>query len=188
MRLLLIAVAALFLVGCSAKIVPGKVHEKTIKATAEMSPEPQAPAPVSTVELKKQTTTSVQKQSQERNLTEERTPAEEEVTQKEKKPRFPRSKLLTSSPYKVTMKTKKFSFSDTGFMNIYDNLINLQVFSMGKAVLDMRVSLKDDEICTGKLCNTKHGFNQTFLTGAYPDTLIENVLQRKPIMGGKNLK
>jgi len=112
----------------------------------------------------------------------------EEETEKQKTSRFAHSELITSNPYKVTMKTKKFAFSDTGFMNIYDNLINLQVFSMGKVVLDLTVSLNEDDICVGALCNTKHGFNQTFLSGSYPDTLVENILRSKPILGGKNLK
>ena len=184
MRILFTTIMALFLVGCSAKIVPGKVEEQTIKATPEMAQEPQED------KLKTEISQKVESMPKrvEQNTTKETEILAEEMPEEEKKPRFPRSELITSDPYKITMKTKKFAFFDTGFMNLYDNLINLQVFSMGKVVLDMTVSLNDDEICVDSLCNTKHGFNQTFLTGEYPDTLVENILQGKPIMGGKNLK
>ena len=189
MRMLFTVVVALFLAGCAAKIVPGKVSETTIKATPDMAMEPQPEEIKADVYQNVESVPETGEQAVEQSATQESELSQEDnVTAEEEKPRFPRSELIKSIPSKVTMKTKKFAFSDTGFMNLYDNMINLQVFSMGKAVLDMTVSLNDDEICVGSLCNTKHGFNQTFLTGEYPDTLVENILQSKPIMGGKNLK
>ncbi len=101
----------------------------------------------------------------------------EEVIEEQKK----------STSYKVTMKTKKFAFSDTGFLVKYENSMHLNVLAMGKSVLDMKIKKNEDDICVGSLCNTKHGFNQSFLVGSYPDGFIENVLQKKPIFGGKHL-
>ncbi len=92
-----------------------------------------------------------------------------------------------SKSYKVTMKTKKFAFSDTGFLVKTSDMLHLNVLAMGSPVLDLKVK-KTDDICVGSLCNTKHGFNQSFLVGDYPDDMIENVLASKPIFGGKNLK
>jgi len=185
MRVILPIFLVFFLFGCAGKIVPGKVYEK---ATPQMSQEP-LPVPEKITQKKELIPEEVIPQDQ--NVTTPMETVEETAILEEEeveKPRFPRSELIVSNPYKVTMKTKKFAFSDTGFLNRYDNLINLQVFSMGKVVLDLTVYLNDDEICVGSLCNTKHGFNQTFLTGAYPDDLVEKVLQSKPIMGGKNFK
>jgi hypothetical protein len=91
-----------------------------------------------------------------------------------------------STSYKVSMKTKKFSFSDTGFLVKYSDKIRLNVLAMGKPVLDLKI-MHSDDICVGSLCNSKHGFNQSFLVGEYPDTLIENVLNKRPIFNGKNL-
>jgi|GEM_PF-695110 len=210
MRSVLTVFIALLMVGCSGKIVPGKSSRKTTtgvseKVTAKEYAKQNLPAAktgkkesLESVKkealaiVKQKPRKEIQKVAESNATAAPEIVAEEEIVEEaveEKKPsRFAHSELITSNPYKVTMKTKKFAFSDTGFMNIYDNLINLQVFSMGKVVLDMTVSLKEDDICVGKLCNTKHGFNQTFLTGAYPDTLVENILQSKPILGGKNLK
>jgi hypothetical protein len=92
-----------------------------------------------------------------------------------------------SISYKVTMKTKKFAFSDTGFLVKYANSLHLNVLAMGKSVLDLKIKKDEDDICVGSLCNTKHGFNQSFLVESYPDSFIENVLQRKPIFNGKHL-
>ncbi len=91
-----------------------------------------------------------------------------------------------SKSYKITMKTKKFAFSDTGFLVKSDDMIRLNVLAMGNPVLDLKVKQSDD-VCVGSLCNTKLGFNQSFLSGEYPESLIENVLNKKPIFDGKNL-
>jgi hypothetical protein len=58
---------------------------------------------------------------------------------------------------------------------------------MGKSVLDLKVKKDEDDVCVGSLCNTKHGFNQSFLDGRYPDEFIENILLKKPIFNGKHL-
>ena len=103
---------------------------------------------------------------------------EEEVIEEQK----------NSKSYKVTMKTKKFAFSDTGFLVKYTNSLNLNVLAMGKSVLDLKVKQNEDDVCVGSLCNTKHGFNQSFLDGRYPDSFIQNILLKKPIFGGRGLK
>ncbi len=179
------------LAGCAVKIAPGHVKTETVqKATPEMTKEPE---PIVHEEVTEAVSAPELQADEDENVSETVPPegeaaVEEEEKEEVQKPRFARSKMIQSVPYRVTMKTKKFAFSDTGFLNRYDNLINLQIFTMGKLTLDMVVRLNDDEICVGSLCNTKHGFNQTFLNGAYPDTLVENVLQSKPILKGKNLK
>ena len=90
--------------------------------------------------------------------------------------------------YLITIKTKRFAFSDTGFL-IYDpDRILLQIFTAGKPVLEMKVSTDEDNICVQKLCKYKHGFNRYYLSPDYPDTLIEHVLQRQPIMHAVGLK
>ena len=193
MRILTSICIALLFAGCAGKIVPGKAPKSTLQKEASTR-HTKVQKQLQTAEPKKSSgkvKRPVTKSVLERKVTQtQEVPAEveKENYEERKTPRFTNAKLISSQPYKVTMKTKKFAFSDTGFMNVYDKLINLQVFSMGKAVLDMTISLTEDEICVDSLCNTKHGFNQTFLTGVYPDTLVENVLRSRPIFGGKNLK
>jgi len=104
-------------------------------------------------------------------------PIHEEVIEEQKK----------STSYKVTMKTKKFAFSDTGFLVNYDDSLNLNVLAMGKNVLDLKVKKDEDDVCVGSLCNTKHGFNQSFLDARYPDDFIQNILLKKPIFNSRGI-
>ncbi len=92
-----------------------------------------------------------------------------------------------SKSFVVTFKTKKFSFSDTGFLRNNGGKTLLQVFAVGRPLLDLKI-LRSDDICVGSICNTKHGFNQSYLVGEYPDELINNVLNSRPIFRGKNMK
>ncbi len=188
-----IAAIVLLFGGCASKIVPGHARQKAEHISLESLEKESKKAEIKTSSVKIQEATQLNA-TLESNATqptvreiETLKEVEEEIDQKPKN-RFPRSEFISSHPYKITLRTKKFAFSDTGFLNKYDNLLNLEVFTMGKLALDLRVSLDEDDICVDQLCNTKEGFNQTFLSASYPDDLIQKVLQRKPIFGGKNLK
>ncbi len=92
-----------------------------------------------------------------------------------------------SKSYATTFKTKKFAFSDAGFLKSENGKTYLQIFSAGKPLMKLKI-LRSDDICVNQLCNTKHGFNQSYLSGAYPDNLLENVLHARPIFNSQNLK
>ena len=92
-----------------------------------------------------------------------------------------------SKSYVTTFKTKKFAFSDAGFLKSQDGRTDLQIFAAGKPLMKLKI-LPSDDICVNQLCNTKHGFNQSYLSGAYPDNLLENVLHARPIFNSQNLK
>ncbi len=92
-----------------------------------------------------------------------------------------------SKSYVTTFKTKKFAFSDAGFLKSRNGRTDLQIFAVGKPLMKLKI-LPSDDICVNQLCNTKHGFNQSYLSGAYPDNLLENVLHARPIFNSQNLK
>jgi len=85
------------------------------------------------------------------------------------------------------MKTKKFAFSDSGFYKNNENKITIQAYSSGVGVGELKFYKNKDMICVGKLCNTKKWFKDNFLSSDYTDNLIVNVLDKKPILDGKNL-
>ena len=88
---------------------------------------------------------------------------------------------------KITMKTKKFAFSDTGFYKSDEKLIQIQAYSTGVAVADMKFYKNSDSVCVGYKCTNRKYFNDNFLSKYYPNKLIVNILSAKPIMEAKNL-
>ncbi len=90
-----------------------------------------------------------------------------------------------SRAYVTTLKTKKFSFSDAGFMRNENGVIDLQILALGKPLLKLKIS---DDICVDHHCRTKQEFNANYLSPDYPYDLINNVLTSQPIFSGENMK
>lgn len=94
----------------------------------------------------------------------------------------------TTKSYQVTMKTKKFAFSDAGFFIEDENMIQVQVYSSGMIIGSLKFSKNEDNVCVKSLCNTRKWFNENFLSLYYPETTILKILKSQPIMDRKNLK
>ncbi len=90
-----------------------------------------------------------------------------------------------SKSYVTTLKTKKFSFSDAGFMKNENGIIDLQILALGKPLLKLKIS---EDVCVDHFCRTKQEFNANYLSADYPYELINNVLSSQPIFGGENMK
>ena len=86
--------------------------------------------------------------------------------------------IKKSESYIVAIKMKNLRFNDMGFLKYGDNYIELQLFDLSSLVLDMKIS---DNICINSHCFSKKEFNERFLSPFYPDTLLENVLNKKPV-------
>ena len=90
-----------------------------------------------------------------------------------------------SQSYVTTLKTKKFSFSDAGFMQEENGVIDLQILTAGKPLVTLKIS---SDVCVDHHCISKEEFNHDYLSSSYPADLINNVLTRKPIFDGRNLR
>ena len=90
-----------------------------------------------------------------------------------------------SKSYVTTLKTRKFAFSDTGFMKNENGIIDLQILALGKPLLKLKIS---DDVCVDHHCRTKQEFNTNYLSADYPYDLINNVLTSQPIFSGENMK
>ncbi len=86
--------------------------------------------------------------------------------------------IKKSESYMVVIKMKNLRFSDAGFLKYGDNYTELQLFDVSAPVLDIKIS---DDICVNSHCFGKKEFNARFLSPFYPETLLENVLNKKPI-------
>jgi len=85
----------------------------------------------------------------------------------------------------VVIKMKNLRFNDTGFLKYGDDYTELQLFDVSTPVLDIKIS---DDICINSHCFGKKEFNARFLSPLYPETLLENILNKKPIFEKTGLK
>jgi hypothetical protein len=99
-----------------------------------------------------------------------------------------KKKTTTTKSCQVTMKTKKFAFSDSGFLKETRDKIKLQLYATGITMGEIVVYKDENKICFKRVCNTKKWFNDNFLSNYYPKNTIMQILQSKPIMDRKNLK
>jgi hypothetical protein len=91
----------------------------------------------------------------------------------------------TSDSYVATLKTKQFSFSDAAFMRDEMGVLELQILTAGKPLLNLKIA---EDVCVDHNCITKMEFNDKYLNHYYPPNLIDNVLRGEPIFDGRNLK
>ena len=93
-------------------------------------------------------------------------------------------KNIKSKTYLVTFKFANIKFSDVGFLNTAKNYTNIQVFSAGTPLIDLKI---ESEICVDYFCMVKSDFNKEYLSFSYPDEIMPNILNAKPIFDSKNL-
>ncbi len=96
-----------------------------------------------------------------------------------------KNRNIKSKTYLITIKTKNLKFSDIGFLNKNRDYLNLQIFSAGNLIFNIEIYTK---ICVNKNCFSKRDFTNLYLAKVYPQTLFENVLQKKPILESRNLE
>ena len=81
----------------------------------------------------------------------------------------------------IVFKTKKTRFSGTGFYKDTPEYVQLQIYSTGVALANLKFYKNKDLICEGIKCNKRRWFTDNFLAKEYPDDLIINVMTKKPI-------
>lgn len=78
----------------------------------------------------------------------------------------------------ILMKTPQMKFYDKGFINIYPTFTQVQIFSAGSAVLDMKIY--KDRICSSTFeCMGLRAFNKKYLHFSYDDSFLKNLFDRK---------
>lgn len=85
----------------------------------------------------------------------------------------------------VTIKTPTFKFSDLGYIRQSGEEIELELFVSGQVIDKFEI---DTLICTSRGCMRKSTFNENYLSPYYPDTILKDILERKPIYNGENLE
>ena len=85
----------------------------------------------------------------------------------------------------IIIKSPKIKFADIGYLRSSDKKIELELYIAGKCIESITVN---HLICTNEGCMTKRGFNEDYLSGAYPDDTLQNILLARAIYDGKNIQ
>ena len=85
----------------------------------------------------------------------------------------------------LTLKTPKIKFSDIAYLRHTDDALELELFVAGHVFKKITI---DHLICvSNEGCMTKQGFNDEYLSSAYPPNILQNVLLGHKIFEGENL-
>ncbi len=92
----------------------------------------------------------------------------------------PQSKLIVA-----IIKSPKLSLSATGFLKRKKEGAELDLYASGQTLGKLVVAKR---ICFRGGCMEAGKFVHTYLSPAYPKTILKNILLARPIFGGKNLR
>ncbi|MBA1433586.1 MAG: hypothetical protein FAF04_08375 [Epsilonproteobacteria bacterium] len=86
----------------------------------------------------------------------------------------------------VTIKTKKFRFSDLGYLRHSDDALQLELFMAGQVI--KRIEINHLVCVSDEGCIDKKTFNAECLSANYPESILQNILLGKEIFSGRNLQ
>ena len=77
----------------------------------------------------------------------------------------------------ILMKTPKLKFYDSGFISKYDNFTQIQIYSAGKTVLELK--LFKDRVCKSSFeCQSNKSFNKEYLSESYEDDFLKSLFDK----------
>jgi hypothetical protein len=80
----------------------------------------------------------------------------------------------------IIFKTPNIKFYDKGFITKYEDKIHLQIFNVGRLVLDLKIY--KDEVCQGTLqCINSKEFNSQYFHKSYKDDFLYNLFSQNKI-------
>ena len=87
---------------------------------------------------------------------------------------------IKTSSATILFKTPLIKFYDKGFIQKYDNYINLNILNAGVSVLNLKIY--KDEICQATFeCITSAEFNKKYLDSLYKDDFLYKLFSNKKI-------
>ena len=82
--------------------------------------------------------------------------------------------VIHSTSATILIKTPTMKFYDKGFISKFDNYTQVQIYSAGKTILDMKIY--KDRVCTSTFeCEGIKEFNKKYLSSSYEDDFLETV-------------
>lgn len=77
-----------------------------------------------------------------------------------------------------TMKSKFMKFSDVCYVSSDSFSTTLEIYNAGQAVDKIEIG---SQICNKNGCMSKAKFNKMFFSSSYPNNILDNIIQGKPI-------
>ena len=78
----------------------------------------------------------------------------------------------------ILFKTPQMKFYDKGFIYKFKDFTQVQIFTAGTAILDMKIY--EDKICRSTFkCQDLKTFNKENLSSTYPDNFLKELFERK---------
>jgi|TARA_R110002033_G_scaffold9971_4_gene32783 hypothetical protein len=82
--------------------------------------------------------------------------------------------VINSTSATILIKTPVMKFYDKGFISKFENYTQVQIYSVGKTVLDMKIY--KDRVCTSTFeCESLKEFNKKYLSSSYEDSFLESI-------------
>ena len=82
--------------------------------------------------------------------------------------------VINSSSATILIKTPAMKFYDKGFISKYENYTQVQIYSAGKTVLDLKIY--EDRICQSTFeCETLEEFNKKYLHFSYKRDFLKSI-------------
>jgi hypothetical protein len=96
-----------------------------------------------------------------------------------------KEQVYVSKSLHVSIKSKKITLNETGFLTLKEHSKNLQIFAFANPLLDLHV--KSEDVCEGLQCMDKKRFNEDFFGYAHYKDLIDDILDFAPLYEKKNI-
>jgi len=85
--------------------------------------------------------------------------------------------MIASNSATILFKTPKLKFHDKGFIYKFEDYIQVQVFSAGVAIFDVKIY--DNKICQSTFkCQSLDTFNKENLSSTYSKNFLKELFQR----------
>ena len=88
-----------------------------------------------------------------------------------------------TQPKKLIIKSPLIKFADLAYIRHSERAIELELFVAGQSIKKIAIN---HLICVDEGCMSKDGFNEEYLSPAYPSNILQNILLGKPIYKAKN--
>lgn len=85
----------------------------------------------------------------------------------------------------IVFKTPSLRYADQGFVQEGGKSVRVQIYGLGKPVLDLRVG---KNICMDEECMDEQAFYREVFSTAYPPGTLLDILKQRPLADGKGME